>query len=176
MKQSFELSHYRRANVWIDETPPAEFSAVSVLTQLANPKSPVSATSRMAGAEICVPYGPMTSYGLLGAELINVDADAFKVIVSVNDAGRAYGSSLTSMSDEVKVGLLDEYARAVVDGVVAAAEAIGAPRRTELQFRWAAHGIVGSSRSLFKKLGVVVLQLLMLPKEVSEGQVRQLFE
>jgi hypothetical protein len=34
MMRSLELSRYRRANVWLDEAPPADFGAASVVTQL----------------------------------------------------------------------------------------------------------------------------------------------
>jgi hypothetical protein len=80
MKKFFEPSRSRRANVWLDEAPPAGFTATSLALQ----------------------------------------------------------------SEEVKVGLLDEYAEAVMDGVTNVAESIGAPTKASIRFRWAAHGLVGS--------------------------------
>jgi len=175
MRRSFELSHYRRANVWLDEAPPAEFTATSVVTRHVRPEMVVDASRRIAGVEIYIPYGPRASYGLLGADLVEADVDGLEIVVSVNMVGLPFQSSLTSMSDEVKVGLLDEYASAVIGGAVRVVEAVGAPTKATLRFHWAAHGFVGSSQSVFEKASAMVLHLLMLPKDASDDQIRALF-
>jgi ribosomal protein L7/L12 len=72
------------------------------------------------------------------------------VIVFVNEVGVPFPMSLAGQSDEVKIGLPDEYADAVINGVARAAEAVGAPARRKLRFGWAAHGLVGSSPSIFE--------------------------
>ena len=174
MKQSFELSHFRRATVWLDEAPPADFTATSVVTQIVKPQVAVGASRRTAGVEVYIPRGPRTSYGLLGAELVEADVDGLEVVVSVNKAGFPFQPSLASKSDEVKVGLLDEYAGAVIGGVARVAEAVGAPTKGTLRFRWAAHGLVGSSQAVFERASEIVLQLLMLPEGASDDQIRAL--
>ncbi len=73
--------------------------------------------------------------------------------------------------DEVKAGLLDEYANAVVAGVGKGAETRGVPTRAAPRFRWAAHGLVGSSPSVFEKVSGLVVQILMLPKSATNEQL-----
>jgi hypothetical protein len=174
MMQSFDLSHHRRANVWLDEAPPADFTATSVATRLVKPNMAVAASRRTAGVEIYIPRGPRVSYALLGAELIDTDVDGLEVVVSVNRSGFPFQPSLASKSDEVTVGLLDEYAGAVIAGVEQVAEAIGAPTKATLRFRWAAHGLAGSSPSVFEEASGIVLQFLMLPEGASNEKIRAL--
>ena len=174
MLRSFELPHHRRVNVWLDDAPPADFTASSSVTQVVKSKVVVAATRRVAGLEISIPHGPRASYGLLGAELVQANVDGLEVIVSVNKVGFPLQGSLALMPDEVTVGLLDEYAHAVVSGVVKVAESSGVPSGARLRFRWAAHGIVGSSPSVFEKASGLVVRLLMLPKSTTDEQLMAL--
>jgi hypothetical protein len=176
MMLPFELSHYRRANVWLDEVPSAAaFSATSVVTRLVKARGVVDASHRLAAVELYIPHGPQVSYALLGAELLKADVDGLEVQVSVNRAGFRFQRSLAWKLDEVKVGLLEEYANSVISGAVKVAEAIGAPTKAALRFGWAAHGLVGSSSYVFEKASEIVLQLVMLPKGVSNDEIRRLF-
>jgi hypothetical protein len=176
MIRSFELSRHRRANIWLDHAPPADFTATSVVTCLVKPKMVLPTSRYIAAVELKIPRGPMASYCLLGAELLGADADGLSVVVSVNKVGFPLQSSIALMPDDVKVGLLDEYAGAVTNGVARIAESIGAPNRAILRFRWAAHALVGSSPSEFEKASAIVVQLLTLPADVSEKQVCALLE
>jgi hypothetical protein len=174
MIHSFQLSHYRRANVWLDEAPPADFTAASLVTRHVMPRMIVEAQRRIAGIEFNIPHGPRASYALLGAELVDTDVEGLEVAVSVNKLGFPFQRAIALKPDEVKVGLLDEYSSAVIAGVAKVAEAVGAPTKMELRFRWAAHAVVGSSPSAFEKASELVLQLLMLPEDVRDEQVRAL--
>jgi hypothetical protein len=174
MVRSFELPHHQRVHVWLDEAPPADFIASSFVTRVVKPKVVVEATRMTAGIEVNIAHGPKASYGLLGAELVEANVDGLEVVVSVNTVGFPFQGSLALKPDEVKVGLLDEYANAVVAGVVKVAESSGVPTRAALRFRWAAHGLVGSSPSVFEKVSGLVVQLLTLPKSASDEQIRAL--
>ncbi len=174
MTRSFDLSHYRRANVWLDEAPPADFVATSVVTGLVRPKMIVEASRQIAAVEINIPHGPRHSFGLLGAELVEADVDGLEIVVSIGGVGLPFRPALASF-DEVKIGLLDEYASAVIGGAAKVAELMGAPTKAALRFRWAAHGLVGSSQSVFESVSGIVLQLLMLPRVAPDDEIRALF-
>jgi hypothetical protein len=77
--------------------------------------------------------------------------------------------------DDVKIGLPDEYANAVIKGVAKATETVGAPTRQQLRFGWAAYGRVGSSQWIFEKASGIVLRLLMLRSGDLDDQVHGLF-
>jgi len=174
MKQFFEPSPSRRANVWLDEAPPADFTATSSVKRVVQTGVVVPATRRLAGVEMNIHHGPRASYGLLGAELVEANIDGLEVIVSVNKFGFPFPSSLALQPDEVKVELLDEYAEAVIRGVATAAGGIGTPTGASLVFRWAAHGIVGSSPAMFERVSAIVVRLLALQVGASDEQILML--
>ena len=174
MMRSFELPRHRRANVWLDEAPPADFTATSLLKWVVQPRVVVAATRRIAGVELNIAHGPRASYGLLGAELVDANVDGLEVVVSVNTVGFPFQPSLALQPEEVKVGLLDEYANAAIAGVAKVAESIGAPRKASLRFRWSAHGLVGSSSSVFERMSEIVVQLLTLPRDASTEEIQAL--
>lgn len=174
MMHSFELPRHCRANVWLDEAPPAHFTPMSLRTLVVEPRVVVAVARRTAGVELRVAHGGSASYGLLGAELVESNVDGLEVVVSVSSAGFPFRPSLALQPDEVSVGLLDEYANAVIEGVGRVAASIGAPRNISLRFRWAAHGRVGSSPSIFEKVSGIVMQLLLLPIDVSTDGIQAL--
>jgi hypothetical protein len=177
MKYSFQLSLHRRANVWIDEAPPAAFAASSCLNRtVMKPRSAIEAARTIAGVEVNFTHGPKSSYALLGAELIEAEADGFEICVLVNDGGVPFLGSLAGRRDEVRVGLPAEYATAVVSGAVRIAESIAAPPKRKLWFRWAAHGLINSSPSIFEQVSGIVLQLLIIPTVVDDAKIRTLLQ
>jgi hypothetical protein len=176
MKYSLDLVDHARANVWLGELPPAEFTGATLVAKLLKPRTLIPATRRMAAVELAIPHGAKTSYALLGGELAAADADGLDVIVSLSDASTPFQASLVAKIDEVSTGLLDEYADAVIRGVAAVAERAGAPTRSALQFRCAAHGRIGSSQAAFERVSGLVLQLLLLPDGASDRHIRALFE
>lgn len=174
MMHFFEMPRHRRAKVWLDEAPPADFTATSLVSRIVQPRVLVLATRQIAGVELNIAHGPKASYGLLGAELVEANVDGLEVVVSVNTVGFPFRPSLALQPEESKVGLLDEYSNAVIAGVVKAAESIGAPRRASLRFRWAAHGLVGSSSSMFERLSGILVQLLTLSRDASTEDIQAL--
>jgi len=168
---SFQLPHNGRANVWLDEPPPANFTASSIITRVVKPGVVVDASRSLAALEICIPHGPKASYALLGAELVNSEIVGLEVVVSVNPVGHPFAQSLALRPEETKVGLLEEYASAVLTGVENVTELYGFPTKQALQFRWAAHGRVGSSPWIFERVSGLVVRLLTLPRTASEEDV-----
>jgi len=123
-----------------------------------------------------IPYGPMAAYALLGGELAEADVDGLEVTVSVNPKGVPFAPSLAVHPGEAYVGLPDEYVGGVFSGVEKLADSIGLPAKAALRFRWAAHGLVGSSSFMFEKVSGLVVRLLTLPKRAGEKEVMALVE
>jgi hypothetical protein len=173
---SFELSRNRRVNVWLDEAPPACFEASSVQSRIVKPKEIINPQRRIAAIEFNIPYGPKASYGLLGAELVKAEVDGLEVVVSINPEGSPLIPSLALMPDEVKIGMTEEYAGAVIIGIERVTNSIGLPANLSLRFRWAAYGRVGSSPLAFEKVSGFLVQLLALPEDASEKEIITIFE
>jgi hypothetical protein len=92
--RSFELPQHRRVKLWLNEAPPADFTASSFVTRVVKSKPVVEATRTTAGIENNIPHGPRASYGLLGAELVEANVDGLEVVVSVNKVGFPFQASL----------------------------------------------------------------------------------
>jgi len=126
-----------------------------VVRRMLKPQRLVHASRRIVAVEFSIPHGPEASYGLLGAEVVELEADGLEVVVSINSVGFPFRPSLALQPDEVRVGLLDEYAEAVLRGVERVSESTGLPAKGTLRFCWGAHGLVGSSASVFgRQFGV----------------------
>jgi hypothetical protein len=134
----------------------------------------VAATRRIAALEISIPHGPITSYALLGAELTESEVQGLEVAVFVNSSGFPFAQTLAQRPEEARVGLPKEYADAVIAGVENVARLYGLPTGAALQFRWGAHGLIGSSPWIFKKVSNLVAQLFTLPKTASKEELRVL--
>lgn len=126
----------------------------------------------MAGVELRIDHGPRSSYALLGGEIEGGRADVLQVVVSLADAGRPFPGSLALAPDDVRVGLPDEYATAVLAGVAHVAELTGVPTAATLRFRCAAHALVGSSPAAFQRASELVLRLLAAPRAITEAELR----
>jgi len=161
----------RRANVWLDEAPPASFTASSIVKRVVKPKKAILTSHRIAAIEMMLPRGPYIGYALLGGELVESDIDGLEVVVSVNSRGARFKSSLVPMGDEGMIGLEDEYVKGVLAGIEQMNESSGLPSGASLRFRWAAHGEAGSSIKVFAGLSGLVVHLLTLRKGVSEKEI-----
>jgi len=175
MIKSITLSHHRQVQIWLDEVPPAEFAAKSEVIKLVKPKLAIDTFRSRAGVEICIPHGAYVSYGLLGAELVASNVNGLEVIVAINENVRAFQTALAPKSEEVIVGLPQEYAAAVLTGIERVLSQVGGPSNASLRVNWAAYGLVGSSQSIFERMGEIILKLLLIPKDAPEDRLRELF-
>jgi hypothetical protein len=174
--RSLTLSKYRRAHVWLDEAPPADYAAVALLTRTMRASKAVTPGRRIAAVEIAVPRGPVTPYALLGGRLTDADVDGLELVLSINPTGRTLVPSLATPPDHVQTGLPDEYADAIFSAAEDLAASDGLPSQASLRFEWAAHAASGSSPLAFRQACRLVLQLLMLPADASDGDIDALFE
>ena len=176
MKHSIQVTPFRQANVWIDEAPPAAYVTSSIVRTVVKPRIAIVPVRTIAGVEVNFFHGGRSSYALLGAELIEAESDDFEVCVSVNSDGPPFGAALAPGIDKIRIGLPDEYAQAVISGAIRFAENVAAPSKRKLWFRWAAHGLIGSSSFVFEQVSEIVAQLLLSPTVWDESQVRVLIE
>lgn len=170
MMRSLQLPRHRRARVWVGESPEAGYSPTSLVRRFVSVGSASPVGTRTAAVEWMVPRGPIASYGLLGAELLDDGRHDGEVIVAVNRTGFPMQDNLALKSDDVRIGLLEEYAEAVVSGVERVVNE-GWCFRGQLAFRWAAHAAVGSSPAFFAELGALVARLLSLTVTPSEDEL-----
>jgi hypothetical protein len=175
MRWQLALSRHRKARVWLDEVPSAEFEPTGfVRREVSRGSSPIPAKG-IAAVELMVPRGATASYGLLGAQMLDSERHVGEVTVGILGDGPPMLDSLALMPDNVRVGLLEEY----VDGVVLGVKGVvktGWHFEGNLHFRWAAHGTVGSSSAFFAEIASLVARLLSGATSPTPGDIVRLFE
>lgn len=160
------LSKERRARVWFDE-PPANNVSLAGPTEYHRRVDSVGnceLTCRTATVELFIPLGGRFLYGLLGCEVIGQKSPTLDVVVqtSLKKEQRFLGS-LAGELDSVWWGLSDEYANAVLEGASAGVSKFGSPSAQAIRFSYAAYGEIGSTGSMFERLGMMTIALLTRP-------------
>src|SRR5712664_4064448 len=101
---------FRKARIWLDELPTWDFHALEVVEQSSNVSKPGSNKSKKCAVEIYVPIGAMAYYGALGATFTPQDMGRVTVQVPISeDKGPLLDASLAGKTDEVHIGLPQEY-------------------------------------------------------------------
>lgn len=158
MKRMFDVG-LGRVQLWRDELPEASYDGKEILVcdvPAAESRSPRAALA----IEVWMPVGPRALYGLLGVRFEpRATGLSIQVPVVSGIEGPRCAHSIASLSDEVRVGLPDEYGHEVVHGLADQAEKLGVGAGV-LTIERAAHGLVGSSRSTFAALAILIVRLL----------------
>lgn len=151
--------------VWLNEMP--DWALLKPVGQVDTywrwaSRPPVSAPARTAGWGFRVGFGGRGAYGVLGATFLPNDYSYLRVVVDVTGApsGRA-----PKPFQEARVGLLHEYAGAVLAGSLQEADTLGPGT---LAFHWGAVHEVDSSWEAFRVLSVGVGRLVALPSATAQ--------
>jgi len=174
------LGYTSVARVWLGELPDFAYYEGKVIEAVEEAQSSAHVEPSCAAVEVKLPKGPRTLYGLLCASftpdrsgqcIIQVAVDtAFEMPInwSFPDFSREQTSwSLATRLDSVYVGLLEEYAQAVLRGTPHAGQVLGGGL---LRFYCAAHGLVGSSEVVFQILARLVVALMARPQELTRPE------
>jgi hypothetical protein len=164
-----------RTRVWLGELPDLTYPVVDVLERTLEAGASPSPAVRRVAIEALLPHGARASYGLLGAEF--TPRHSGQLVVQVAISGRTeqrFVESLASRIDDVRVGMLHEYANSVLDGVSLTTEArLVGPGL--VRFDRAAHGAVGSNQWLFQRLSAAIVRLLAgQPESPSDEDLAEL--
>jgi hypothetical protein len=157
------LPHLGRAKIWLGELPALRVQPARALSGFVQARRPAFPEARRAALEIVLPRGATISYGLLGAELHPSQTGRLLYEVAVSEAsGSIFEDSIAVRPEEVRVGLPEEYAPSVVEGILEAERQTPNLVSGRLLIHCAAHGIVGSSRWLFARLARTLTKILTL--------------
>lgn len=160
---TLNLSHHRKARIWLGELPDLSYPVLEVLERQQDAKVSTIAEIRYAAVEMFAPKGVRALYGLLGAKFTPDNLERLLVQVAFcEDTTKQVEWSLAAKVDKIYVGLTCEYAPSVLDGALRAAETLGSG---VLRFECAAHGAVGSSPKIFRQLATLAVQLLTVRAE-----------
>jgi hypothetical protein len=168
--RNLTLGKFRRVRVWIDEVPSAEYECQRVLTRMWPSSGGGNVGPQRAAVEMLVPTGPLSMYGLLGAEIAPYVAGTLKVDLYISSASnRTYPKPIEGLWDEARIGLPKEYAEAIFDGVGFYISEGGMAFSGTIKINCAAHSHISSNALIFKHLTNVLLKLLnMSPADLSD--------
>ena len=174
MKRDVAIGH-GRLRLWRDEPPVAAYLSEQVLARdgAVNGVS-IAILPKTLCIEVCLPTGPRSLYGLLGASFIPDITPHCKVRVGVNSAaGARFVDALAPASEVVRIGLPDEYAHDLLDKLTE--EMVARAVSGTLNADQAAHGAIGSSRAMFVGLGKLLVRMLVdRIEEKGEEELRQI--
>jgi hypothetical protein len=164
-----------RVRLWRGEGPGASYAAEEIIERRISPtKRAEDATSSSVAIEVWLPMGPRALFGLLGVRYER-DGPACEIRAPVVRGldGVRLSDTIAAANDEVRVGLPDEYGRAVVDSLAHEAEVLGLHGRLSVEN--AAHSLVGSSRSVFAALSTLAVRLIVEPfDELEQGSIEEI--
>ena len=155
------LPRERKARVWIDATPDTWYPVERVHARMIPVASPVNGPPpmRVVAVEDWIPAGTHALYALLGASwLPPIGAGDSRLHIEVLSAVSQEGNWLRWTFDlGACPGLTDEFASAILDGAEAEAALLGPGI---LRFERGAWSAIGSSETMFRRLGGALVRLL----------------
>lgn len=162
--------------VWFGELP-IQRVGCDAITEKRYPalKTLNTAAGFKVAAEVLIPRGGRSLYGLLGAEF--VPAASEQLLVSVPTLKTAstlqYSGALAQQFDTVSCGLLDEYAEFVIQGVDAAVKERSALVSGSLNMVCSATGEASSSGLIFRSLGCWIVRTWGDQKAICDPKILQ---
>lgn len=161
MMRDIKLSGFGKARVWFSERVTPSFPCELTIQAEASAFAARALQTDRICVEAFVPRGGRVEYGLLGLAFDGDPAGRLRVEVGWSHAeGPSWKGSLVSGIDEVRLGLPEEYAIAVLRSLASTADGrfpSGTVRVCEC-----AHGLAGSSATFFALLGHAVAELMLL--------------
>jgi hypothetical protein len=149
-----------KARVWLAERPCAAYCQSYTIERVFSAKGLGHRGVKCCGIELFIHVGGYCPYALLGGEFTSEDSSILRIKVAVSEnGGDPFTQNLSRGIDQVWTGLPADYSEAVIEGAakVGANHILGAGT---LVFDRAAHGSIGSSRSIFSRVSGAVVRLL----------------
>lgn len=159
--QEFELGGSSCCRVWSGELPVQEWRFDAVLEKRYSISCGESSSEAFeVAAEILIPRGARSLYGLLGARFSPIKGSDLLVTLPASEESseQIFPGSLASKFDDVRVGLLSEYADFVTEGVATAIEDKVLVGTGCLALSCAAHGAASSNGPIFRALAYWLVQ------------------
>lgn len=173
--RALRITRFAKARVWIDERATEGYVTRGVIQGSVHAGVGAS-KDRIMGVEALVPRGGLAEYGMIGFRLVSSALDVLQCEVGYSDmSGPSWPDALATRLDNVRIGLPEEYASAVMEALSLACRDRMPPG--VLSVVDAAHGLVGSSPSFFSRLTAAAVELALLDgPELQEIQMTKILK
>jgi len=153
---------FRKAQIWLDELPTWDFHTLEVVEQSRDASNSRNYKEKKCAIELYAPIGAIAYYGALGVTFTPQGRGRITVLVPISeDNGPLLDASLAGKTDEVHIGLPQEYAENILD-VFLNADSVQQLGAGTLRICSGAHGTIGSSPWFFGALSRILTKLLLL--------------
>jgi len=153
-----QLSRFTEARIWLSQATPGFVSSASVRSCVAGDLQAKSVAQQVT-LEAYQPRGARACHGLLGLAFVGRPGTMLDVEVRYSSGdGPSWLGSRARESDDVRLGLPLEYAQPILDAATSFVSHRFPPGRLEVVE--AAHGFVGSSPDMFRRLTLATLSLM----------------
>jgi hypothetical protein len=175
MMRLIDCCRHARARFWIDELPDARSNCAETLKHVYATETMERIGREQVAVEIYWPTGGRALYGLLGVRFAPAESGQLCVEICQDPAaGRTFMDSIAVLQDDVRVGLLPEYASAVAATISIEENTLARLPPGRLVFDCGAHGLAGSAWVVFQALTSVLLELLLAHEAPSDDLVCEL--
>jgi hypothetical protein len=146
-----------RQHLWIGELPNIAFAPEQTMTRTFPAALPDTTSPRMVAVEKWLPVSGATQYGIIGVLYEPEARETLAVTVGISEqTGEPLDWTLGSRTDTVYAGLYAEYAEAVLESFAESDKLQGG----SIQIHHAAHGMIGSSPYIFKRITHTLISML----------------
>lgn len=174
--RTLDIGKHRQVRIWMGELPDAAYPVMRTLSySVAAGKAPYN-QPRVAAVEAFVPVGGRAHYGLLGGVFRPAPSDALNIELGISsETERRFVDSLAQRTDEVRVGLPNEYVSGVKAGIELAKAELKTLAPGTLVINHAAHGAVGSCTTIYKHVASILVKVLDVGcLDLADGELRAL--
>ncbi len=172
--RTLRVGRFGRARVWIGESPAAAFDAAGLVSRTVASGTELPVLTAV-GLEAFLPRGPLSEYGLLGLSgMPQKDQRELRLeVLWAQVDGAPWRAALAGGSESPRVGLPQEFADAVLDGLEAASgrRLVGGV----LAVRAAVHSPVGTNPNFMARLARACVEL-MLHGDMADDDLGTLLE
>lgn len=158
--KTLQVTPVAKARVWMNERATEGFVAEGILQGSVNPS--VGESKHLTiGVEALLPRGARAEYGLIGFQFVPDALNLLHCEVEYSGMhGPSWTDALAGTLDQVRLGLPKEYASAVMDALAYTCR--DRMPSGVLRIVDAAHGLVGSSPSMFGRLTTAAVEMALL--------------
>lgn len=168
--KTLQVTPVAKARLWVNERATKGYLAEGILQDSVSPSVGWS-KMLMIGVEALLPRGGRAEYGMIGFQFVPDRLNHLQCEVGFSDmSGPPWTDALAAKLDEVRLGLPKEYAPAVMEALLLTCQ----DRMPSgfLRVVDAAHGLVGSSPSVFGRLATAAVELALLNvAEMPDAQI-----
>lgn len=161
-----DLQHFGQIRVWNKNLDSVKLTSINALEEkyFLSSKSPnnIIPINNIIIAEIFLPRGARSIYGLLGVEYTKTKKKELAISIPINNVEhtKIFKDSLISKFDSVCVGLHDEYFKYILNALNEMSVKNKFIFSGELNFCYGAFSEISSNGWIFKKLTNILMRLL----------------